>query len=120
MIARGGRAVVGFALGSPTSYEEAIAANVQEVDLSGRAVVPDLTNDQLSAPMANVGNALLGCGVPDDMKVTVKVAIKFGKAIGVSVVTDPANTAVAKCVDRLVRRLKWPSSPKMDSFTTQY
>jgi hypothetical protein len=120
MISRGGRSVAGFALGAPLSYDAAIAANPQQIDLSGHATTPDLTNDQLAAPMAIVGSSLGKCGAPDDMKVTVKVAIKLGKAVGVTVGTEPANATVASCVDRMVRKLQWPSSPKLDSFTTQY
>jgi hypothetical protein len=118
-ISRGGSQVAGFALGA-TSYEEAInavASNLQPVDVYGHAAGSDLTNEQLTAPM---GNALSGCGVPNDMKVTVKVAVKFGAAVGVSVYTDPPNSRIASCVDRSVRSLRWPSSPNLDSFTTQY
>jgi len=61
-----------------------------------------------------------GCGAPDSMKVTVKVAVKNGRAVGVSVYTNPPNAAVASCVDRHVRGLGWPPNPKMDSFTTTY
>ena len=120
-ILRYGRSVVGFALGSPkASYDEAIAANPQEVDMGKGGTVPDLTNDQLAAPMAPIAQALGTCGAPDDMKITVKVAIKLGKPVGVTVVTDPANAKVSSCVDRVVRGLKWPSSSKLDSFTTRY
>jgi hypothetical protein len=61
-----------------------------------------------------------GCGAPDSMKVTVKVAVKNGRAVGVSVYTNPPNAGVAACVDRHVRSLSWPSSPKLDSFITTY
>lgn len=120
MITRGGRAVVGFGLGAPLSYEAAIAANPQQVDMGAHSTTPDLTDDQLAAPMTIVASALPKCGTPDDMKVTVKVAIKLGKAIGVSVTTEPANPGVVSCVDRMVRKLQWPSSSKLDSFITRY
>jgi hypothetical protein len=60
------------------------------------------------------------CGAPNSMKVTVRVAIKMGHAVGVSVYTTPPNTGVASCVDRAVRNLSWPANGKMDSFTTTY
>ena len=60
------------------------------------------------------------CGAPDSMKVTVKVAIKMGRAVGVSVYTNPPSPGVAGCVERSVRGLNWPANPKMDSFVTTY
>jgi len=55
-----------------------------------------------------------GCGAPENMKVTVKAAIKNGRAVGVSVYTTPPAASVASCIDRHVRGLSWPSNPKMD------
>ena len=101
------------------SYETALATNMQQIDMSGHVVGPDLTDQQLSAPMRNA-SFLGGCGAPDSMKVTVKVAIKMGRAIGVSVYTNPPNAGVASCVDRAVRGLSWPANAKMDSFVTTY
>ena len=60
------------------------------------------------------------CGAPDSMKVTVKVAIKMGHAVGVSVYTNPSNAGIAACVDRAVRNLSWPVNAKMDSTVTTY
>ena len=54
------------------------------------------------------------------MKVTVKVAIKLGRPAGVSVLTTPHDPDVAGCIDRYVRTFTWPSSAKMDSFTSTY
>ncbi len=125
-ISRGGRSVAGFSLGEigvgAMSYEEAIDAvasepSLQQTNVYGQTTGSDLTDAQLSAPM---GGALSSCGVPDDMKVTVKVAVKMGRAVGVTVITDPPNQAIASCVDRSVRKLRWLSSPRLDSFTTSY
>lgn len=100
------------------TYEAAIASNNQEIALGGKAE-PDLTDAQLSGPMHN--GAFVGeCGAPDSMKVTVKVAIKRGRAAGVSVFTSPPDPDIAGCIDRYVRTFSWPSSGKMDSFTTTY
>jgi eukaryotic-like serine/threonine-protein kinase len=101
------------------SYEAALAANPQQIDMNGHATGPDLTNQQLSGPMQNA-TFLSACGAPESMKVTVKVAIKMGRAIGVSVYTNPPSGGVAGCVDRAVRNLAWPVNPKMDSFVTTY
>jgi hypothetical protein len=114
---RGGGGGGGFAYG--LSYEAALASNNQEVSIGGNNGGPDLTNAQLSAPMRNAA-FISGCGAPDDMKVTVRVAIKYGRAVGVTVTTNPSNGGVQSCIDKHVRGLGWPSSAKMDSFTTTY
>jgi hypothetical protein len=101
------------------SYEQALASNNQEINMGGGKGGPDLTDAQLSAPMKNAA-FISGCGAPDSMKVTVRVAVKNGRAFGVSVYTNPPNPAVTACVDRHVRGLSWPPNAKMDSFTTTY
>lgn len=100
------------------SYEAALASNNQEVTIGAKGG-PDLTDGQLNAPMRNAA-FISGCGAPDSMKVTVKVAVKMGRAVGVSVYTTPPNAGVASCIDRHVRGLSWPANAKMDSFTTSY
>ena len=100
------------------TYEAAIASNTQEITI-GKQGAPDLTDAQLSGPMRN--GAFVGeCGAPDSMRVTVQVAIKTGRAAGVSVSTSPPDPDVAGCIDRYVRTFSWPSSPKTDSFKTRY
>jgi hypothetical protein len=103
---------------SGPTYESALDSNHQQVNI-GSSTGPDLTDAQLSGPMSD-GSFVSDCGAPDDMGVTVKVAIKNGHAVGVSVSTSPPSSDVAGCIDRHVRRLSWPSSPKMDSFVTTY
>jgi hypothetical protein len=112
----GGKGGGGFSGG--TSYESALDNNNETITMGQGSGGPDLTNAQLAAPMGrlNVG----ACGAPDDMKVTVRVAVKMGRAVGVSVYTNPPNASVAACIDRTVRGFSWPPHPKMDSFTTVY
>lgn len=113
----GGGGGAGFAPGM--SYEAALNANNEEIRMGAGGSGPDLSDGQLSAPMRNAA-FITGCGAPDSMKVTVKVAVKMGRAVGVSVYTNPSNPGVASCVDRHVRGLSWPAHPKMDTFTTTY
>jgi hypothetical protein len=101
------------------SYEAALAANPQQVDVGGGAGRPDLTDQQLSGPMQNAA-FLNACGVPNSMKVTVRTVVKMGRAIGVSVYTTPPNGGIAACVDRAVRNIAWPVNAKADGFTTNY
>lgn len=100
------------------SFESVLNSNNEELNMGG-AKVPDLTQAQLAAPMRNA-SFVSACGAPDSMKVTVKVAVKMGRAVGVSVYTNPPNPGVASCIDRRVRGITWPSNPKTDFVTTTY
>ena len=115
----GGGGKGGGAFSYGMSYEAALGANNQEISMGGPQGGPDLSNAQLSAPMRNA-TFISGCGAPDDMKVTVRVAVKMGRAVGVTVITNPPNPGVAACIDRHVRGLGWPAHPKMDFITTSY
>jgi len=99
------------------SYEAALAGNT--IDMNMKPTGPDLTDAQIAGPMKSAG-FVTACGTPDSTKVTVKVAIKNGRAVGVSVYTSPPDGRVASCIDHAVRGLSWPSNPKMDSFQTTY
>jgi eukaryotic-like serine/threonine-protein kinase len=115
---RGGRAGGGGGGRSGMSYEAALASNNQEITMGAKSG-PDLTDAQLHGPMRSA-SFISGCGAPNSMKVTVKVAVRGGRAVGVSVYTNPPDPGVSSCVDRHVRGLSWPSNAKMDSFTTTY
>ena len=101
------------------SYEAALAANNEQITIGGGGGGPDLTNAQLGGPLKNA-TFLGACGAPDSMKVIVKVAVKMGRAVGVSVYTTPPNGAVSSCIAGHVRGLSWPANAKMDFVTTTY
>lgn len=88
-------------------------------DLNATKSAPELTDHQLSSPMAS-GGPVSECNTPDDTKVVVKVAVVDGKAAGVTVLTKPENPEVASCIDKAVRALTWPASAKRFAFTTSY
>jgi hypothetical protein len=103
---------------SGPSYESAIAGS--NLDLApGTKGVPDLSDAELSGPMRN-GTFLDACGVPSTTKVTVKVAIRHGRAVGVSAYATPPSREMAWCIERHVRGFTWPSNAKTDSFITSY
>jgi hypothetical protein len=102
-----------------SSFESVRDAYHETVNVGAQSGAPDLTKAQLAAPLANA--AFLGsCGAPEDMKVTVRVAVRMGRAVGVTVTTDPRGPAIASCIDRAVRKLRWESSPSTDFVTTTY
>ncbi len=113
----GGKAPSGYAPGG-MSYEAALNSNKEEMTIGSKSGA-DLSDGQLAGPLRS-GAFLGACGVPASMHVTVRTAIKQGRAVGVSVSTDPPNGGMASCVDHSVRTLSWPSNPHMDSFTTRF
>jgi hypothetical protein len=100
------------------SFESVLDNNNEEM-VMGAAQTPDLTKEQLAGPMRSV-SFISACGAPDNMKVTVRVAVKNGRAAGVTVSTNPPNASVAACIDGRVRGLGWPVSPKADFVTMSY
>jgi len=106
-------------IGNGPSYETVLANNTETVMIGDAPGMPDLTQSELSAPLATA--PFIGdCGAPDDMKVVVRAAVRAGKAVGVTVRTEPSNRNVGSCIDRAVRRLRWKPSPRTDFVTTSY
>lgn len=98
------------------TYDEALAVP-EELDLVKRE--PELSNAELAAPLRNA-TFISECGAPDSTKVVVKVAVKDGHAMGVSVALTPDDPDAAQCIDKAVRAFTWPASKKRFSFTTVY
>jgi hypothetical protein len=117
--ARAGGGAVGPGYSGGRSYEAVLNSNNETITMGGDQGAPDLTNPQLSAPLRNA-SFVPGCGAPDDMKVTIRVAVRMGVPIGVTVTTQPSNERVAGCIDRAVRGLRWAPSAKTDFVTTSY
>jgi hypothetical protein len=115
----GGGGAAGGGGGGYASYESVLNGNNQEISMGQAAGAPDLTDNQLSAPLRHA-SFVVSCGAPDDMKVTVRVAVRMGRAVGVTVSTSPSSGGVAGCVDRAVRGLRWAESAKTDFITTNY
>jgi hypothetical protein len=78
-----------------------------------------LSNTQLGAPLVH-GTFLSECGAPDSMHVTLKVGVKWGRAVTVDVKTTPPDAAITACVDRAVRAKQWDVSPKAGKVVVTY
>lgn len=100
------------------SCEAAQAAYVEEMKM-GEKGRPDLTVGQLGAVL-NTGSYLNSCGVPSSMSVSICAAIQNGRAVGVTVTTNPRNPGIAGCVSRQIRGLSFPSNPKLDITRTNF
>jgi hypothetical protein len=118
---------------STASYEEAMSTP-EALDLHDESL--HLTDAQLAGP---IRGALAGCRVPSNRKITIKAAVQYGRAIGVTVdvsVVRPkpsrppkraaaraeakTTTTIAECIDQNVRALVWPPSRRRDSSTTDF
>jgi hypothetical protein len=104
---------------STSSFESVRDAYHETIHIGGQSGGPDLTKAQLAAPLSNAA-LLSSCGAPDEMKITVRVAVRMGRAVGVTVTTAPRSSVIASCIDLAVRNLRWESSPNTDFVTTTY
>jgi hypothetical protein len=69
--------------------------------------------------------AILGKGdyLPEgseDLGIEVRAAIQGGKAVGVTIITNPPNPKMADMIDMAVRNLVFPNNNKMDFVTTVF
>ncbi|MFW5739410.1 MAG: hypothetical protein ACOC1F_03490 [Myxococcota bacterium] len=99
------------------SCEQAMNTYVTELKMAGNK--PDLTNGQLGAALNN-GGYVVGCGAPFSMTVSICAAIQNGRAVGVTVVTDPKSPDVASCIASRVRSMSFPSHPALDVTRTVF
>lgn len=123
----GGRAFGGAApgggsypvLAGGTSCEGAAARYNEEYKIGGNNGAPDLTAGQYGAVL-NRGSYLNACGVPPSMSVNVCAAVQNGRAVGVTVTTDPPNPGVSSCIAGQVRSMGFPSHPRLDVTRTTF
>jgi hypothetical protein len=93
------------------SCESAQAAYVEELKMAGGGQA-DITRGQYSSIM-NSGSYFSHCGVPFNVAVSICVAVQNGRAVGVTVRTTP-NHSSRSCISSAVRRMSFPSHPKLD------
>jgi hypothetical protein len=100
------------------SCEAAQARYVEEYKM-GNNGPPDLTAGAYGAVL-NKGSYLNACGVPPTMAVNVCAAVQNGRAVGVTVTTNPPDRGIASCVAAQVRGLPFPSHPRLDVARTSF
>jgi hypothetical protein len=99
--------------------EQARAKYVEEINVGGPRGQADLTAGQFGAVLNN-GGYIGGCGTPSSMHVNVCAAVQNGRAVGVTVTTEPPNAGITNCITGAVRRMSFPSNPKLDVATTRF
>ena len=119
----GGGAVAGAGnypvLGGGMSCEGAQSRYVEEYKIGGNNTPPDLTAGQY-ARVLNNGSYLNACSVPSNMEVSVCAAVQNGRAVGVTVSTNPSNPGIASCVAGQVRSMSFPAHPRLDVARTTF
>lgn len=108
-------------LGGGMSCEQARSKYVEAYNLgsNGQKIPADLSAGHYGKVL-NRGSYLVGCGVPNSMSVTICAAVQNGRAVGVTVTTNPRNGGVANCIASKVRGLPFPSHPRLDVTTTTF
>lgn len=101
------------------SCEAAIAKYNEEYTIGGGTGKPDLSAGAYGSVL-NKGNYLNACGVPSNMGVNICAAVQNGRAVGVSVSTNPSNPGISSCIAAQVRGLGFPAHPRMDVARTSF
>jgi hypothetical protein len=104
---------------SGASCESAIAAYREEIDVRNRHRTPDLPRSAFASILED-GRYMAPCQVPAEMAVEICAAVQHGRAVGVSIVTHPANQRVRACIANAVRRLSFPNSERLDVTHTRF
>ncbi len=101
------------------SCESAVAAYNEVLDLGGKKGQADLTRGQYASVLNN-GSYVSACGAPSNMSVNVCAAVQNGRAVGVTVTTNPSDRGIAGCIASRVRGMSFPSNPKLDVARTSF
>jgi hypothetical protein len=101
------------------SCEQAQASYVDEMNIGGKKGPADLTANQYGS-ILNRGTYFGHCGVPDTMGLNICAAVQNGRAVGVTVTSNPRDPRVQACVSNAVRGLRFPSHPKLDVTRTSF
>jgi eukaryotic-like serine/threonine-protein kinase len=103
---------------SGQSCEAAMDAYNEE-KVIGQEGQADITAGQYGRVL-NGGGYFSHCGVPNSMAVSICAAVQNGRAVGVTVSTQPNDPKRAACVASAVRGLSFPSHPKLDVTRTRF
>lgn len=98
---------------------EAAMDSYNEEKSMGEQGQADLTQGQYGRVL-NGGGYFSHCGVPNSMSVNICAAVQNGRAVGVTVSTQPSDPKKVACITSAVRGLSFPSHPKLDVTRTRF
>jgi hypothetical protein len=99
------------------SCEEAMNTYVTELKMAGNK--PDISAGAYGSSL-NSGGYVIACGAPMSMTVNICAAIQNGRAVGVTVTTDPPNPGIASCISGRIRGMGFPSGGALDVTRTVF
>lgn len=105
--------------GSLPSCESAAATANQTIAIGSARGAPDLTRGAFASVLEH-GGYLAPCSIPPRMAVEICAAVQDGAVVGVTVTTEPRDSAINGCVRRAVTKLRFPRSPQLDVTRTRF
>jgi hypothetical protein len=105
-------------ISSGQSCEAAMDAYNEEKSM-GQQGQADISAGQFGRVL-NGGGYFSHCGVPLSMNVNICAAVQGGRAVGVTVSTQPNDPKKEACITSAVRGLSFPSHPKLDVTRTRF
>ena len=79
----------------------------------------DLTRGQFGSVLAR-NSYFSSCRVPSRFEISICAAVQNGEVLGATVRTSPRAPLYERCIDKGVRKLNFPASPRMDVTTTVF
>jgi hypothetical protein len=104
---------------SGQSCEAAMDAYNEEKVIGAKGGQIDISAGQYGRVL-NGGGYFSHCGVPNSMAVNICAAVQNGRAVGVTVSTQPHDPKKVSCITSAVRGLNFPSHPKLDVTRTRF
>lgn len=104
---------------SGQSCEAAMDAYNEEKVIGAKGGQVDITAGQYGRVL-NGGGYFSHCGVPNSMSVSICAAVQNGRAVGVTVSTQPHDPKKVSCITGAVRGLSFPSHAKLDVTRTRF
>jgi hypothetical protein len=106
-------------LGEEMRCEQAVKAYLDNLGKAARCLGSKPSWGANAAVVGN-GSYIISCGAPMSMTVRVCAAVQNGRAVGVTVTTDPPNKGIAACVVNRVGGMSFPSRPTLDVTKTVF
>ncbi|HYP87991.1 MAG TPA: hypothetical protein VEQ59_07550 [Polyangiaceae bacterium] len=101
------------------SCEAAVARNAEQLTIGGPRGPADITREAYASILQN-GRYLAGCRVPERTVIEICAAVKNGRAVGVTVVSNPPAGTLDSCVRGAVAGLSFPQNERLDVTHTRF
>jgi len=101
------------------SCKQARSAYVESWEMERGDRAADLTRGQFGMVLSR-DTYFDHCRVPETYEVSICAAVQNGQVLGATVATKPRAPYLERCIDRGVRDLTFPASPRMDVTKTVF